>query len=75
MNPPLVAPTQAHQLAADAVAEEKNSFPAYIDDTNSPAIRCMTGSRVWNTAGTAICCLWQACACSDTGTGTSDVPS
>ena len=75
MNPPLVAPIQAHQLAAEAVAEEENSFPAYIDDTNSPAIRCMTGSRIWNTAGTAICCLGQACACSDTGTGISDVPS
>ena len=76
MNPPLVAPFQAHQLAAEAVAEEEKSFPAYIDDTNSPAIRCMTGSRIVHTAGTAICCLWQACACSDdSGTGTSDVPS
>ena len=75
MNPPLVAPLQAHHLAAEAVAEEANSFPGCIDDTNSPAIRCMTGSKVWNTAGTAICCLWQACACSDNGTGTPDVPS
>ena len=41
MDPPLVAPFQAHQLAAEAVAEEENGFPrrrltAYIDDTNSP---------------------------------------
>ena len=75
MNPPLVAPIQAHQLAADAVAEEENSFPAYIDDTNSPAIRCMTGSSIWSTAGTPIGCLGQACACTNSCTGSAVVPS
>lgn len=74
MNPPLLAPFQAHYFLAEAVAASGDGFPAHIDDTNFPSIRCMTGSRVWNTAGTPICCLGQACACSDSGTGTSDVP-
>ena len=76
LTPPLVAQFQAHQSAPEVAAEDLQlaAEAAYIDDTHSPAIRCMSGSTISHTARIAICFLWQACARSDSGTGTSDVP-